>query len=68
MIALTGLTKKGQFEPGGVAVGGGVRIGPGPGRAGRQPGKPGRRTAPASMSKAWRPIEGRFARQRAGPA
>src|SRR5258708_29208860 len=27
MIALTGLTKKGQFEPGGIAVGGGVRIG-----------------------------------------
>jgi hypothetical protein len=30
MIAITGLMKKGQYEPGGVSVGGGVRIGPGP--------------------------------------
>jgi len=30
MIEVTGLTKKGQFKPGGVAIGGGVRIGPGP--------------------------------------
>jgi hypothetical protein len=30
MIEITGLMKKGQFKPGGVAIGGGVRIGPGP--------------------------------------
>src|SRR3954468_3741560 len=40
MIALVGLTKKGQFEPGGVAVGGGVRIGPGPSGPGGGLGSP----------------------------
>ncbi len=30
MIQLTGLMKKGQFRPDGIAVGGGVRIGPSP--------------------------------------
>jgi len=29
MIMLTGLTKKGQFEPGGTAIGGGFRVSPG---------------------------------------
>ena len=28
-IEITGLMKKGQYEPGGVAIGGGVRVGPG---------------------------------------
>jgi len=31
MIELTGLMKKGQHRPDGVAIGGGVRIGPSPG-------------------------------------
>jgi hypothetical protein len=30
MIAITGLMKKGQYQPDGVAIGGGVRITPGP--------------------------------------
>jgi hypothetical protein len=58
MIALIGLTKKGQFEPGGVAVGGGVRIGPGPGGPGGSLGSP----VAGQMSidvEGWRPIEGR---------
>jgi hypothetical protein len=29
MIAITGLMKKGQYKPGGVAIGGGVRVMPG---------------------------------------
>ena len=30
VIVLTGLMKKGQYNPGGVGVGGGVRVSPGP--------------------------------------
>lgn len=30
MIEITGLIKKGQYGPGGVGIGGGVRVGPGP--------------------------------------
>lgn len=30
MIEITGLIRKGQLDPGGVAVGGGVRVGPAP--------------------------------------
>ena len=30
MIQLTGLMKKGQYGPDGIAIGGGVRVGPGP--------------------------------------
>jgi hypothetical protein len=30
MIEITGLMKKGQYKPDGVAIGGGVRVGPGP--------------------------------------
>jgi hypothetical protein len=29
MIELTGLMKKGQYNPGGIGIGGGVRVGPG---------------------------------------
>jgi hypothetical protein len=31
MIEITGLMKKGQYKPDGVAIGGGVRVSPGPG-------------------------------------
>jgi len=31
MIQLTGIAKKGQYTPGGVGIGGGVRVGPGGG-------------------------------------
>src|SRR4051812_29581664 len=41
MIELTGLTKRGQFGPDGVNVGGGVRIGPGGGCRGGLGGRPG---------------------------
>jgi len=33
-IEITGLMKKGQFEPGGIGIGGGVRISPGPPQSG----------------------------------
>ena len=58
MIALTGLTKKGQFEPGGIAVGGGVRIGPGPSGPGGSLGSPGAGQISIDVE-GWRPIEGR---------
>src|SRR3954454_18521887 len=34
MIELTGITRKGQFKPDGVPIGGGVRVGPGPAMGG----------------------------------
>src|SRR3989440_7894128 len=34
MIEITGVTKRGQFKPDGVGIGGGVRISPGPGSTG----------------------------------
>jgi hypothetical protein len=34
MIQITGIMKKGQYKPGGVAIGGGMRIAPGPSPAG----------------------------------
>ena len=58
MIALVGLTKKGQFEPGGVAVGGGVRIGPGPSGPGGSLGSPVAGQISIDVE-GWRPIEGR---------
>lgn len=38
MIQLTGLMKKGQYAPGGVAIGGGVSISPGPTGGNLSPG------------------------------
>jgi hypothetical protein len=41
MIEITGLMKKGQYNPGGVGIGGGVRITPGPSPTdGGRPGSP----------------------------
>jgi len=57
MIALTGLTKKGQFEPGGISVGGGVRIGPGPGGPGGALGSPVAGQISIDVE-GWRPIAG----------
>jgi hypothetical protein len=34
MIMLTGITKRGQFKPDGVGIGGGFRVSPGPGLTG----------------------------------
>jgi hypothetical protein len=59
MIEITGITKRGQYKPDGVAVGGGVRIGPGPGFAG---GTPGGSPVSGQISidvEGWRPVEGR---------
>ena len=56
MIVLTGITLKGQYLPGGVAIGGGVRVGPGP--SGGALGSP----VAGQLSidvEGWRPTEGR---------
>src|SRR5882724_11026099 len=34
MIEITGVTKKGQYKPDGIGIGGGVRVAPGPGFTG----------------------------------
>jgi hypothetical protein len=57
MIELTGLTKRGQFEPGGVNVGGGVRIGPGAAYGGGVGGSPVAGQASIDVE-GWRPIDG----------
>jgi len=57
MIEITGVTKKGQFKPDGVPIGGGVRVGPGPGFAGGRLGSP----VASQLSidvEGWRPVEG----------
>ena len=43
MIEITGITKKGQLKPDGVAIGGGVRVGPGPAFGSGGLGSPDRR-------------------------
>lgn len=60
MIEITGITKRGQFEPGGVAIGGGVRVGPGP--MGIGGGTPGGSPVGGQLSidvEGWRPVDGR---------
>jgi hypothetical protein len=54
MIQITGVTKRGQYEPGGVSIGGGVRIGPG---AGGGLGSPVANQISIDVE-GWRPIEG----------
>jgi len=56
MIELTGLTKRGQFEPGGVSIGGGVRVGPGSPSGGL--GSPVAGQISIDVE-GWRPIDGR---------
>jgi hypothetical protein len=59
MIVLTGVTLKGQYLPGGVAVGGGVRIGPGAQGIGGS--TPGGSPVAGQLSidvEGWRPTEG----------
>jgi hypothetical protein len=57
MISLTGLTKRGQFNPNGVSIGGGVSMTPGADPTGGRPG-----SAVASQLyldvEGWRQIEG----------
>jgi hypothetical protein len=58
MIELTGITRKGQFKPDGVPIGGGVRVGPGPAMGGGITGS----SVAGQLSidvEGWRPIEGR---------
>ncbi len=58
MVELTGLVKKGQPRPDGVAVGGGVRISPGPGSIGGSVG-PNPVGGQAYIDvESWRPVEG----------
>src|SRR5262245_24418506 len=40
LIAITGIMKKGQFDPRGVGIGGGVTVSPGPDPMGGRPGNP----------------------------
>lgn len=56
MIEITGVTKRGQFKPDGVAIGGGVRIAPGPGPGGGL-GSPVAGQIDIDVE-GWRPIEG----------
>jgi hypothetical protein len=58
MILLTGLTRKGQYEPGGVPIGGGVRVGPGPAMGGSTPGGSPVAGQVSIDVEGWRPIEG----------
>jgi hypothetical protein len=56
MIEITGITKRGQFKPDGIAVGGGVRISPGPAGAGGV-----RSSGVSQLSidvEGWRPVTG----------
>jgi hypothetical protein len=58
MIEITGITKRGQFKPDGVGVGGGVRIGPGPGMTpGSMAGSPVANQLSIDVE-GWRPVAG----------
>jgi hypothetical protein len=56
MIQIVGITKRGQFKPDGVAVGGGVRVGPGP-RSGGIGGSPVEGQNSIDVE-GWRPVDG----------
>jgi hypothetical protein len=56
-IEITGLMKKGQYLPGGIAIGGGVRITPGPVPTGAGPSGPGVSQIAIDVE-GWRPIMG----------
>jgi hypothetical protein len=59
MIEIIGITKKGQFKPDGVGIGGGVRIGPGPGiTGGGGLGSPVANQISIDVE-GWRPVAGR---------
>jgi len=58
MIEITGLMKKGQYDPRGVAIGGGIRISPGPSSTGGMgPGVPDS-DQPQIDVEGWRPATG----------
>ena len=59
MIEITGVTKRGQYKPDGVGIGGGVRVAPGPGITGGSGlGSPVANQISIDVE-GWRPIEGR---------
>lgn len=59
MIEVTGVTKRGQYLPGGVAIGGGARVEPGPGfPGGSVSGSPVAGQIGIDVED-WRPIAGR---------
>lgn len=59
MIEITGITKRGQYKPDGVGIGGGVRVAPGPGfTGGSLPGSPVGSQIGIDVE-GWRPVEGR---------
>jgi hypothetical protein len=58
MIAITGVTKRGQYTPDGVGIGGGVRVSQGPGfTGGGLPGSPVAGQIGIDVE-GWRPVEG----------
>jgi len=57
LIEITGTMKTGQFDPSGVGLGGGVRIGQPPAAGGNMPGLPGTNQVMIDLE-AWRPIAG----------
>jgi hypothetical protein len=59
MIEIIGVTKRGQFKPDGVGIGGGVRVAPGPGfTGGGLPGSPVANQISIDVE-GWRPVAGR---------
>ena len=60
MVGITGLVKKGQYAPGGVSIGGGVRIGPVPSPSGPSVGISNSGVEQASIDvEGVRPVAGR---------
>jgi len=57
MIEITGITKRGQYLPGGVGIGGGVRVGPGPGSPNGGLGSPVAGQISIDVE-GWRPVSG----------
>jgi hypothetical protein len=57
MIEITGLMKKGQYEPGGVGIGGGVRISPGLSPTGSMSNSPNVSQIMIDVE-GWRPVVG----------
>jgi hypothetical protein len=59
MIEIIGITKRGQYKPDGVGIGGGVRVSPGSGSTGGSlPGSPVASQISIDVE-GWRPVEGR---------
>ena len=66
MIEITGVTKRGQYKPDGVDIGGGVRVGPGQGvTGGSLPGSPVASQISIDVE-GWRPVVGSCRRDSGG--